>query len=64
MYTLIGTAKLNDVDPQAWLADVLEPRVPGDHRSVPKGGRSQPPQGGSLGRPSHSNSAKCPYRIS
>jgi transposase len=21
---LIGTAKLNDVDPQAWLADVLE----------------------------------------
>ena len=24
MYTLIGTAKLNDLDPQAWLADVLE----------------------------------------
>ena len=24
MYTLIGTAKLNDVDPQAWLSDVLE----------------------------------------
>jgi transposase len=23
MYTLIHTAKLNDVDPQAWLADVL-----------------------------------------
>jgi hypothetical protein len=23
MTTLIGTAKLNDVDPQAWLADVL-----------------------------------------
>jgi hypothetical protein len=23
MYTLIGTAKLNAVDPQAWLADVL-----------------------------------------
>ena len=23
MYTLISTAKLNDVDPQAWLADVL-----------------------------------------
>ena len=23
MYTLIGTAKINDVDPQAWLADVL-----------------------------------------
>lgn len=23
MYSLIGTAKLNDVDPQAWLADVL-----------------------------------------
>ena len=24
MYTLLGTAKLNDVDPQTWLADVLE----------------------------------------
>jgi hypothetical protein len=23
MYTLIGTAKLNDVDPQAWLAHAL-----------------------------------------
>ena len=23
MYSLIVTAKLNDVDPQAWLADVL-----------------------------------------
>ena len=23
MYTLIGTAKLNDTDPRAWLADVL-----------------------------------------
>jgi transposase len=23
MYTLIGTAKLNDVDPLAWLADAL-----------------------------------------
>lgn len=23
MYSLIGTAKLNDVDPQAWLADIL-----------------------------------------
>ena len=23
MYTLIQTAKLNDMDPQAWLADVL-----------------------------------------
>jgi transposase len=23
LYTLIATAKLNDVDPQAWLADVL-----------------------------------------
>jgi transposase len=22
-YTLIATAKLNDIDPQAWLADVL-----------------------------------------
>ena len=24
LYTLIGTAKLNEVDPQAWLADVLK----------------------------------------
>ncbi|SEF12735.1 IS66 C-terminal element [Rhizobiales bacterium GAS191] len=24
MYSLIVTAKLNDVDPQAWLADVLD----------------------------------------
>jgi hypothetical protein len=23
LYTLIQTARLNDVDPQAWLADVL-----------------------------------------
>jgi hypothetical protein len=23
MYTLIVTAKMNDIDPQAWLADVL-----------------------------------------
>jgi transposase len=23
MYTLIETAKLNDIDPQTWLADVL-----------------------------------------
>ena len=26
-YTLIETAKLNDLDPQAWLADVLD-RIP------------------------------------
>jgi hypothetical protein len=30
MYTLIHTAKLNDVDPQAWLADTLK-RI-ADHR--------------------------------
>ena len=23
MYGLIGSAKMNDIDPQAWLADVL-----------------------------------------
>ncbi|MDU9002758.1 transposase domain-containing protein, partial [Sedimentitalea todarodis] len=23
MYSLIGTAKLNGIDPQAWLADVI-----------------------------------------
>ena len=28
IYTLIETAKLNDVDPQAWLTDVLA-RLPG-----------------------------------
>ena len=27
MYTLIVTAKMNDIDPQAWLADVLD-RLP------------------------------------
>ena len=32
MYTLIGTAKLNDVDPQAWLADVLA-RIAGTPQS-------------------------------
>ncbi len=32
MYTLIGTAKLNDVDPQAWLADVLS-RIAGTPQS-------------------------------
>ena len=32
MYTLIGTAKLNDVDPQAWLADVLA-RISGTPKS-------------------------------
>ena len=31
MYTLIVTAKLNDIDPQAWLADVLAP-----HRRYPR----------------------------
>jgi transposase len=29
IYTLVATAKLNDIDPQAWLADVLA-RLP-DH---------------------------------
>ena len=31
IYTLIATAKLNDIDPQAWLADVLA-RLP-DHQA-------------------------------
>ena len=34
MYTLIGIAKLNDVDPQAWLADVLA-RIAGTPQSRP-----------------------------
>ena len=35
MYTLIGTAKLNDVDPQAWLANSRQPpsRPAADHQS-------------------------------
>jgi transposase len=33
IYTLINTAKLNDVDPQAWLADVL---ARPDHRKSPR----------------------------
>ena len=32
MYTIIGTAKLNNVDPQAWLADVLD-RIAGTPQS-------------------------------
>ena len=32
IYTLIGTAKLNGVDPQAWLADVL--RRIADHQAA------------------------------
>ena len=32
IYTLIGTAKLNNVDPQAWLADVLD-RIAGTPQS-------------------------------
>ena len=32
MYTLIGTAKLNNVNPQAWLADVLD-RIAGTPHS-------------------------------
>jgi len=32
LYTLIQTARLNDVDPQAWLADVLA-RI-NDHKSA------------------------------
>lgn len=32
LYTLIGTAKLNDIDPQAWLADVIE-RIMADEKN-------------------------------
>jgi hypothetical protein len=39
IYTLIATAKLNDVDPQAWLADVLrriaDLRLPGSTSYCP-----------------------------
>jgi hypothetical protein len=33
IYTLIATAKLNNIDPQAWLADVLA-RPPGSSRQA------------------------------
>lgn len=33
IYTLIQTAKLNDIDPQAWLADVLA-RIAGHPASL------------------------------
>jgi hypothetical protein len=46
MYSLIITAKLNDVDPQAWLADVLG-RLPG-HRP---GGSTNCCRGTGKGRP-------------
>ena len=46
MYTLIVTAKLNDVDPQAWLADVFAriADLPHTASAVPKvrvNGRSE-----------------------
>jgi hypothetical protein len=31
MFSLITTAKMNDVDPQAWLADVIFTRYSGHH---------------------------------
>ena len=34
IYTLIATAKLNDIDPQAWLADVLARIVELPHTRV------------------------------
>jgi hypothetical protein len=66
MYLLIGTAKLNGVDPQAWLADVLA-RIadhPAQHlaeialtpslataaRQATAGGRPTPPRIGSRSR--------------
>ena len=49
MYTLIATAKLNRVDPQAWLADVPAHQRSQDHRppsaaTVAMGRRSTGPQ--------------------
>jgi len=37
MLTLIETAKLNSVDPQAWLADVLARSATGHIRATPFG---------------------------
>ena len=46
MYTLIVTAKMNDTDPQAWLADVLArlPDMPVSriHELLPWNWRSRP----------------------
>ena len=39
MYTMIGTAKLNDVDPQAWLARRFRP----DRRDAAEPARRTPP---------------------
>ena len=47
IYTLIETAKLNDIDPQAWLADMLArlPTIPpsGSTTSCPGTGRPLAP---------------------
>ena len=66
MYTLIVTAKLNDVDPQAWLADVLA-RIAGlphtrVHELLPLELESGPePDPGRVDRPSpHAASPKPP----
>jgi transposase len=49
MYTLIETAKLNGIDPRAWLADVLA-RLPGHptsriHELLPWNGQAPEPIG-------------------
>ena len=42
MYSLVVTAKMNDVDPQAWLADVLALLRGQNHRRLV--GRQNPDQ--------------------
>jgi len=46
MYTLIVTAKMNDIDPQVWLADVLArlPDMPVSriHELLPRNWKSRP----------------------
>ncbi|MDR9395785.1 MAG: IS66 family transposase [Roseovarius sp.] len=48
IYTLIGTAKLNDIDPQAWLADVIariaDTPVSQLHELLPWNWQKQPPR--------------------
>ena len=55
MYSLIVSCKLNDVDPQAWLADVLA-RLP-DHRKRAVGTAGTLLRRADLGR----CSARCPF---
>lgn len=42
MYTPIGTAERNDIDPQAWLADLLDRIAPSQDRKAFKSSSFDP----------------------